>query len=167
MFFHLPLKAKSILRIVTLLDCWLLNNFVDSQNLPRSLVRVDEDFWYMHGENGCIDSSIQGGGWPKTSIFDNRSPVALLLNPTLSQSVCELDVNDSVAIENLKAMLFRAIHESREEFFNLRRSDESFVVAIRVVIVAMHSAITTTTCCTFLKKVIVIIKTLAPCVSLR
>ena len=101
----------------------LLDNFGKSQNLPRSSVRVDEDFWYMHGENGCIDSSIQGGGggWPNTSIFHNRSPVALQLNPMLSQSLHKLDnVNDSVAIENLKAMLFRDIRESREEFFNLR-----------------------------------------------
>ena len=75
----------------------------------------------MRGENGCINSSIQGGGWPNTSIFHNRYPVAQQLNPTLSQGVRELDdTNDSVAIENLKAVLFRDICESREEFFNLR-----------------------------------------------
>ena len=101
----------------------LLDNFGKSRNLPRSSVHVNEDFWHLHDENGCIDSgSIQGGGgWPNTSIFHNRSPVALRLNLMLSQSVCKLDdVNDSVAIENLKAMLFMDIHESREEFFNLR-----------------------------------------------
>ena len=106
-----------------------MDNFGKSQNLPRSSVRVDKDFWYMHGENGCKDSSsIQGGGrWPNTSIFHNRSSVALRLNPTLSQSVRELDdANDSVAIENLKAVLFRDIRESQEEFFNLCRSDENF-----------------------------------------
>ena len=57
------------------------------------------------------------------SIFHNMSPVTLRLNPTLSQSVHELDDgNDSVAIENLKAVLFSDIHESRE-FFNLCQSD--------------------------------------------
>ena len=51
------------------------------------------------------------------SIFHNRSPVPLQLNPTLSQGVRELDdANDSVAIENLKAVLFRDIHEVEKNF---------------------------------------------------
>ena len=125
---QIDLKDCPIVRLLAKMHR-LLNNFGKSRNLPRSSVHVDEDFWYMRGENGCIDSgSIQGeggggggGGWPNMSIFHNRSPVALWLNPMLSQNVCELDdVNNSVAIENLKTMLFRDIRESREEFFDLR-----------------------------------------------
>ena len=85
---QINLKDCCIVRLLNKMH-QLLDNFDKSRNLPRSSVPVDEDFWYMHGENGCIDSSsIQGGGgWPNTSIFHNRSPVSLWLNPMLSQSV--------------------------------------------------------------------------------
>ena len=32
----------------------LLNDFGRQHNLPRSSVHIDEDFWYMRGENGSI-----------------------------------------------------------------------------------------------------------------
>ena len=50
-----------------------------------------------------------------------------MVKPNAESKCTELDdTNDSVAIENLKAMLFRDIRESQEEFFNLRQSDENF-----------------------------------------
>ena len=49
----------------------LLDKFGRVNCLPRSSMRVDEDVWYMRGENGCVDDSKCG------SIFHTRIPSAL------------------------------------------------------------------------------------------
>ena len=67
-----------------------LDNYARTNGLPRSAVRVDEDFHYMRGKCGANDNVHHTNpmAWPSQSIFLRRDYVnTILLNKTLSLSV--------------------------------------------------------------------------------
>ena len=103
---------KTIVYVRLALDKYGLAN-----SIPRSMVRVDEDYWYMRGGNCVVDDP--DGKWPCTSIFYTRDPKSIKLNSTLSQTV--RGVPDEAVAERLKEILFKNCRDSRSEFFELRR----------------------------------------------
>ena len=87
-----------------------------SQGLARSCVRVDEDFHYMRGKNGANDDYLRmkKQSWPKRSVFNACDTDTLPLNPTLSLSCGNTEV------EALKECLFKDPFKSRSRFLNIR-----------------------------------------------
>ena len=96
----------------------IFNDFGKANKLPRSCVRVDEDFHYMHGKNGANDDRLkmEKQSWPNQSVFNAHDPDILPLNFTLSLT-CE-----DTHIEGLKKCLFKDPFESRHKFFALQRN---------------------------------------------
>ena len=85
--------------------------------LPRSCVRVEEDFHHMSGKNGTNDDrlKIEKQSWPNRSVFNAHDPDTLPLNSTLTLTCEDTD------IEELKECLFKDPFESRHKFFAIRR----------------------------------------------
>ena len=75
--------------------CLALDKYGLANSIPRSTVRVHEDYWYMRGGSCIVDDP--DGKWPCTSIFHTRDPKSIKLNSTLSQTVC--GVPDEVVAE--------------------------------------------------------------------
>ena len=100
-----------------------LDNYARTNGLPRSAVRVDEDFHYMRGKCGANDNMNRTNpmAWPSQSIFLCRDYVNTIpLNKTLLLSVVAKKKSDKQsmirAIEALKSILFRDGFESRTDF---------------------------------------------------
>ena len=96
----------------------LLDEYGEEKKLPRNVVRVDEDFHYMHRKYGCSDDSFceREQSWPKRSIFNARNPYTQPLNATLSMT-CK----DDIKVENLKECLFEDLFLSRLKFFKIQK----------------------------------------------
>ena len=101
---------------------------IKNDHLPRSAVRVDEDFHYMRGKCGVNDNIQRTNpmAWPGQSVFLRRDYVNTLpLNKTLSLSVVAKKRSDKQsmirAIEALKFLLFKYGFESRIDFFELHK----------------------------------------------
>ena len=96
----------------------VLNDFGRMKRLPKSMVCVDEDFYYIRGKNCSNDDCLKNGkqSWPLRSIFDARDPMTPKLNCTLSLTCSDQDV------EILKKCLFKDTFESRKEFINLHEN---------------------------------------------
>ena len=86
--------------------------------MPHSTVCMDEDYWYMRGNNR-VNFNDDAVGWPTGSIFHSQDPNSKTLNPTLSQTVCS--VTDEAIAEKIKEVLFRNCRDARREFFELRK----------------------------------------------
>ena len=106
-----PLRECKLTNLIANM-CRLLDDFGKKRSLPRSSIYVNEDFWYMSGDKGVINNSVniqdEATIWQCMSIFHARSPTTLKFNPTLSQTV-----------HVLKQVLFRNCRESRLNFFQL------------------------------------------------
>ena len=105
-----------------------LEDYAIKNDLPRSAVRVDEDFHYMRGKCGA-NNNIQCTNpmaWPGQSVFLRRDYVNTLpLNKTLSLSVVAKKKSDKQsmirAVEALKFLLFKDGLESHVDFFELHK----------------------------------------------
>ena len=95
-----------------------MDEYGKGKKLPRSAVRVNEDFHYMHGKYGCNDDSLceREQSWQKRLIFNARNPFTQPLNVTLSM-MCK----DDIRVENLKECLFKDLFLLRSKFFEIRR----------------------------------------------
>ena len=105
-----------------------LEDYAIKNDIPRSAVRVDEDFHYMRGKCSANDNIQRTNpmAWPGQSIFLCRDYVNTLpLNKTLSLSVVAKKKSDKQstirAVEVLKFLLFRDGFESRIDFFELHK----------------------------------------------
>ena len=110
------LRECRLSKLIAKMRC-LSDEFGNRNLSPQSCVCVNEDFWYMRGDKGKIDSIAprdKTSTWPSASIFHARLPDALSLNPTLSQTVCGVPKRDTDAIERLKQVLFENCCQSRK-----------------------------------------------------
>ena len=114
---HDLIKDCRISRNLSLLR-FTLREHGKSNFMPRSTVCVDEDYWYMRGNNR-VNFNDDAVGWPTGSIFHSRDPNSKTLNPTLSQTV--RGVTDEAIAEKIKEVLFRNCRDARREFFELRK----------------------------------------------
>ena len=95
-----------------------LDEYGKEKKLPRSVVRVDEDFHYMCRKYSCNDDSLREReqSWPKRLIFNARNLYTRYLNVTISM-MCK----DDIKVENLKECLFGDLFLSKSKFFEIRK----------------------------------------------
>ena len=94
----------------------MLREHGKSKFMPHSTVCVDEDHWYIRGNNRVNFKDDDVVSWPTGSIFHSRDPNSKTLNPTLSQTMC--DIVDEPITKKIKKVLFRNCRDADKNFFN-------------------------------------------------
>ena len=102
----------------------LLDDYGQRCNVPRSALRVDEDFHYMRGKWGANDHEFKTKdmAWPTNSVFLQRNlSDTRPLNETLTLTFTakkKVEMGPLVsAVRGLKSLLFKDGFDSRTEFF--------------------------------------------------